>query len=56
MKYNSGNGHWENVGNAGFTATDVLFLSLAINSSGVPYVAYYDKGASGRASVMGYNT
>ena len=38
-----GNG-WQNVGSLGFSSSNVNYISLAINSSGQPYVAYMDLG------------
>jgi hypothetical protein len=45
---------WQVVGSAGFSAGQALFTSIAINSSGIPYVAYKDVGNSNKATVMKY--
>jgi hypothetical protein len=54
MRYNTGSGAWETVGSAGFSAGEVEDTSLALDSSGVPYVAYGDGGNSDKATVMRY--
>ena len=56
MKFTGNN--WETVGSAGFSAGSVInggFISLAINSSGTPYVAYRDDGNGFKATVKKYN-
>ncbi|MDD3284980.1 MAG: hypothetical protein PHZ07_05290, partial [Patescibacteria group bacterium] len=53
MKYNGS--EWENVGSAGFSAGTVITPTLAIDSSGTPYVAYRDVENSSKATVMKYN-
>ena len=45
---------WQTVGTAGFSASVVYYASLAIDSTGTPYVAYQDGGTSGKATVMKY--
>jgi hypothetical protein len=48
--------NWVNVGNVGFSAGLVLDLSLAFSPvDGHPYLAYYDDGNSGKATVMTFN-
>ena len=54
MKFDGNN--WLNVGNAGFSASWANFTSLAISTSGVPYVAYSDNAYIGKASVMKYDS
>jgi type IX secretion system substrate protein len=49
------NAQWQNVGNAGFSAGEAEFTSLAIDGSGTPYVAFKDNGNSKKATVMKYN-
>ena len=53
MKFNGTN--WEQVGQAGFSAGSADPTSLAIDSSGTPYVAYQDSANSGKASMMKFN-
>jgi uncharacterized repeat protein (TIGR01451 family) len=55
MRYNAGANAWENVGNAGFSAAYTQYISLALDSNDVPYVAYLDYGNSYKATVMRYN-
>jgi len=43
---------WEYVGNAGFSAGDSYFTSLAFSPTGEPYVAFSDFGYGGKATVM----
>ncbi len=43
------------VGSRGFTYHDVYFVSLAVNSSGIPYVAFEDAAYNDKLSVMYYN-
>jgi hypothetical protein len=40
------------VGNAGFSAGATWFTSLALDSSGTPYVAYPESANGNKASVM----
>jgi len=53
MKYTSG--AWANVGTPGFSAGQASYISLVINSSGTPYIAYEDAGNSNKATVMKFN-
>ncbi|WP_025678306.1 InlB B-repeat-containing protein, partial [Paenibacillus massiliensis] len=46
---------WTELGNAGFTAGAASYTSLALDSSGTPYVAYQDSGNSNKATVMRYD-
>ena len=46
---------WKNVGNAHFSAGEAIYTSLAISPSGQPYVAYFDTGNSGKATVMKFD-
>ena len=57
MKYNSVSDTWERVGTAPYVAGLALYTSLAIDSSGTPYVAYQDlgNGGYGRATVKKFN-
>lgn len=48
-------GAWTTLGDAGFTAFDAAFISLAIAPDGQPYVAYSDYGNVGMATVMKYS-
>jgi hypothetical protein len=43
---------WQRVGSAGFSNVQANFTSLALDTSGTPYVAYSDGADDGRASVM----
>ena len=46
---------WENVGNAGFSSGTADYISLFINSSGIPYVAYEDNANSDNLTVMKFS-
>ncbi len=46
---------WSNVGSADFSASNAEFLTIAISSTGTPYIAFRDNASSGRATVMRYN-
>jgi subtilisin family serine protease len=56
MKYQ--NGSWQTVGTAGIGTGDVmsmmLFVSLALDSSDIPFIAYKDWGNDRKATVMKY--
>jgi hypothetical protein len=54
MKFDGSN--WVNVGNAGFSAGDAWYTSLAFNQSGQPYVAYKDNWNIGKATVMKFDS
>lgn len=55
MKYTgSGASGWEPVGLPGFSAGQVNDVSLALDSSGIPFVAYQDKGNGNKATLMKY--
>ena len=45
-----------NIGNAGFSAGEVWFTSLAFSPIGQPYVAYEDGANSQMATVMKYDS
>jgi hypothetical protein len=47
---------WEFVGAEAFSAGAATYLSLKLDSSDVPYVAYSDGNNSGKATVMKYNS
>ncbi len=47
-------GTWETVGDAGFSAGETDYTSLAFDGS-TPYVAYRDKGNESKATVMRFN-
>ena len=55
MKYNGTTSSWEIVGAAGFSAGNAYGISLALDSSNTPYVAYSDTANSYKATVMKYN-
>ena len=55
MKYDAGAGNWVTVGPEGFSAGWIPAASLAIDSSGVPYVAYHDGSNDLKATVMKYD-
>ncbi|WP_256759572.1 S-layer homology domain-containing protein [Cohnella sp. WQ 127256] len=46
---------WQAVGSAGFSAGAAVNISIALDSSGTPYVVYRDYGNSNKANVMKYN-
>ncbi|HEX3078072.1 MAG TPA: hypothetical protein VHQ24_14520, partial [Lachnospiraceae bacterium] len=46
---------WVPVGNPGFSAGEVFFTSIAIDSNNVPYVAYQDAANQLRVTVMKFN-
>jgi hypothetical protein len=48
---NAAKTRWEIVGRAGFRAREATEISLAINRSSVPYMAYGDGGDSFRPTV-----
>jgi hypothetical protein len=48
-------GHWKKVGTSNFSAGGAAYLSLAINKSSMPIVAYQDGANLNEASVMEYN-
>ncbi len=54
-KYSPMDYAWKNVGNAGFSAGEVMFTSLALSSSGQPYVAYQDLANSQKVTVMKFD-
>ena len=47
---------WQPLGNPGFSAGVVQYTSIAINSSGTPYVVYQDDTNSKKATVMKYDS
>ncbi len=47
---------WQQVGMAGFSRGQADYISLAMDSSGVPYVAYQDWANGYKASVMRFNS
>ena len=51
-KFDSVSGSWQTVGSAGFSAGRAEYPSIALDSSGTPYVAYQDFGNSDKATVM----
>jgi hypothetical protein len=54
MKFNGIN--WVNVGDAGFSAGQADYTSLAFSPSGEPYLAYQDWANSYKATVMMYDS
>jgi hypothetical protein len=56
MKYPAASAGWVNVGSMGFTDSLVDFISLAIDKSGTPYIAFNDFGYNQQATVMKYNS
>jgi hypothetical protein len=55
IRYFRNENQWNWVGEPGFTEGEVNYLSLAMNSEGIPYIGYYDEILNGRATVMRYN-
>ncbi len=53
MKYNGSS--WAAVGSRGFSSGSVNFTSLALTSSGTPYLAFQDGNSSNKATVMMFN-
>ncbi len=54
MKFDGSN--WVSAGSAGFSSGSVAYTSLALNGSGIPYVAYQDTSSSGHnITVMKYD-
>ncbi len=56
MKYSTSTESWELVGSAGFSEGSATYISLAIDSNNIPYVAYQDGANSDKATVMKYST
>jgi len=57
MKYpTTGGGSWSYAGNAGFSAAEVQYTSIAIGNGGTPYVVYQDQANSSKATVMKLDT
>ncbi len=48
-------GSWQTVGATGFSAGGAIYTSIALDSSGTPYVAYRDVGNSNKATVMKFD-
>jgi hypothetical protein len=46
---------WMNVGNVNFSAGEANYPSLALDSYGVPFVAYQDEANSNKATVMQFD-
>ena len=46
---------WDTLGSAGFSAGQVGYWSLAMDTIGTPFVLYMDGGNSNKATVMKYN-
>ncbi|MBX2907164.1 MAG: Ig-like domain-containing protein [Taibaiella sp.] len=46
---------WSVVGSRGFSPGTVDYVSLALNASGTPYVAFRDGNSANKATVMSYN-
>ena len=55
QKFVSASGGWTVVGNAGFSAGPAFFTSLALDSTGTPFVAYTDGNAGEKATVQKYS-
>jgi len=51
-KYNTSSGNWDTVGIAGFSAGAIGRVTIAVDTSGLPYVAYTDVSHSSKLSVM----
>ncbi|MFC1517499.1 LamG-like jellyroll fold domain-containing protein [Candidatus Margulisiibacteriota bacterium] len=46
---------WETVGSAGFSTSAAFYTKIALDSSGVPYVAFADNSNGTRTTVMKFN-
>ncbi|MBA6340589.1 tandem-95 repeat protein [Colwellia sp. MB02u-10] len=55
MQYNANTEAWETVGAVGFSADNASYTSLALDSSGTPYVAYIDTASSDKATLMKFD-
>src|SRR3989338_8749339 len=53
MKYNGSS--WVTVGNPVFSSGNAWFVSLGLDSSNIPYVAFVDGANNNKATVMKYN-
>ena len=53
MKFDGTN--WVNVGNPGFSTTEVEWINIAFNMVGEPYVSFEDWGYGGKATVMKFD-
>ena len=53
MKYDGSS--WVTVGSPGFSAGGAVYLSIALDTSGTPYVAYLDVANGEKATVMKYD-
>lgn len=49
------NAEWQNVGIPDFSAGDAAYTSIAVDSSGTPYVVYSDDAYGGKATVKKYD-
>ncbi|RMG76806.1 MAG: HYR domain-containing protein [Bacteroidetes bacterium] len=54
LKFNSGTGNWEGVGNAGFSDGAAQFTDLRFDGN-VPYVAFKDEAHGSGASLMAFD-
>ncbi len=52
MRLNGAGTSWENVGNPGISAGEVQYTSLALTSTGAPYIAFSDLTNGFRATVV----
>jgi hypothetical protein len=53
MKYTGSS--WDYVGAPGFTSESAEFFSIAMNSSGIPYIAFVDRAYTEKVTVMEFN-
>lgn len=55
MELTNEGGSWSLVGNPNITGNPVNFISLAVDTSGNPYIAFEDSSAQNRLTVMTYS-
>ncbi len=55
-RFNSNNNSWVNAGSNGFSAGDINFTKLYIDTTGSPYAVFQDNGNAGKATMMKFDT
>ncbi|HKP98388.1 MAG TPA: putative Ig domain-containing protein [Fibrobacteria bacterium] len=56
LRLNTAGTAWDTVGGAGFSAGGANYISLALTSGGMPYIAFVDGAYGAKATVMRLNT